>query len=74
MTKLAWDQAGQKTYQAGLDRGVLYLLDKAVAWNGLTGVEEKFDIEIPYNSNDARMDFETVRDVAEAIHKRLGSK
>jgi hypothetical protein len=49
MTKLAWDRAGDKTFQAGLDRGVLYLPDKAVAWNGLTGVEEKFDIEMkPY--------------------------
>lgn len=46
MAKLAWDQAGQKTYQAGLDRGVLYLPESTVVWNGLTGVDEKFDIEM----------------------------
>lgn len=40
MAKLAWDQAGDRTFQAGLDRGVLYLPDKAVAWNGLTGLDE----------------------------------
>ena len=49
-------------------------LDSFAAVEMIFDLEEKFDIEIPYNSNDARMDFETVRDVAEAIHNRLGSK
>ncbi len=35
-------------------------------------LEEKFDIQIPYNSNDARMEFETVGDVVDAIKKRIG--
>ena len=49
-------------------------LDSFAAVEMIFDLEEKFDIEIPYNSNDARMDFETVRDVAEAIQNRLGSK
>jgi hypothetical protein len=41
MTKLAWDQVGERFYQAGVDHGVLYLHDGRVAvWNGLTNVEE----------------------------------
>lgn len=43
---LAWDQPGQRTYQAGVDRGVLYLADKpAVVWNGLIAIEETFNRE-----------------------------
>ena len=44
--KLVWDQTGEKLYETGVDRGVLYLLDntgkysKGVAWNGLTAVTE----------------------------------
>lgn len=41
MTVLVWDQVGERVYQTGVDRGVLYLEDGTVAvWNGLTGVEE----------------------------------
>jgi hypothetical protein len=41
MTALVWDDVGDKVYQAGVDHGVLYLPDgTAVAWNGLTEVEE----------------------------------
>lgn len=46
MAVLAWDQVGERTYQAGVDRGVLYLLDKAVVWNGLIGVDETFNREL----------------------------
>ena len=47
MTALAWDAIGEKDYQTGLDRGVLYLHDgTAVVWNGLTGVEENSDSEV----------------------------
>ena len=43
--KLAWDQDGQKLYETGVDRGVLYPMDKGkygngVAWNGLINVNE----------------------------------
>lgn len=41
MTKLVWDAVGQKQFEYGVDRGVLYLYDgTGVAWNGLTGVTE----------------------------------
>lgn len=41
MAALSWDAAGSRTYEAGIDRGVLYLPDgTAVAWNGLTAVDE----------------------------------
>jgi hypothetical protein len=41
MTTLVWDKVGERVYQTGIDRGVLYLQDgRAVAWNGLTSVED----------------------------------
>lgn len=45
MTELAWDQTGERLYETGVDRGVLYLItdgdyDTGYAWNGLTGVTE----------------------------------
>lgn len=46
--ELVWDAAGEKTYQTGVDRGVLYLSDEdvAVPWNGLTGVSETLSREV----------------------------
>jgi hypothetical protein len=47
MPKLEWDKPGDREFQTGVDRGVLYLPNgRAVSWNGLTGVDEKFDIEM----------------------------
>ena len=45
MSKLQWDVTGQKTYETGVDHGVLYVQEagaypKGVAWNGLTAVTE----------------------------------
>ena len=45
MTKLKWDQTGEKLYETGVSKGVLYPLvsgayPKGVAWNGLTAVNE----------------------------------
>jgi hypothetical protein len=46
MSILVWDKVGDRTYETGLDRGVLYLQNgSAVPWNGLTSVVEKFDKE-----------------------------
>lgn len=39
MTKLTWD-SNTPYYTVGCDRGVLYLEDDAVPWNGLVSVEE----------------------------------
>lgn len=47
-------------------------LDSFAAVEMIFDLEEKFDIQIPYNSNDARLDFETVGDVSAAIKKLLG--
>lgn len=46
MSKIIWDQSGERIYETGVDRGVLYLRDsngeysKGVAWNGLTNISE----------------------------------
>jgi hypothetical protein len=41
MPVLVWDKIGDKTFEAGVDKGVLYLPDgSAVVWNGLTAVTE----------------------------------
>lgn len=45
MAKLVWDQAGKRTYETGVDRGVLYpnvsgAYPKGVAWSGLVSVTE----------------------------------
>lgn len=42
MAKLAWGTAGERIFETGLDRGVLYVpgLD-GQAWNGLTSVTEQ---------------------------------
>jgi hypothetical protein len=46
MSRLKWDQVGERTYETGVDHGVLYLPDntgvytKGVPWNGLTTVTE----------------------------------
>jgi hypothetical protein len=47
VTALVWDKSGERTYQNGVDRGVLYLQDgTAVVWNGLTGVQEGSDKDL----------------------------
>lgn len=47
MPRLIWDKVGERIYETGLDRGVLYLPDKsAVPWNGLTSIIESFDKEV----------------------------
>lgn len=47
VTALVWDQIGERFYQSGIDRGVLYLHDGTVlVWNGLTSVEESSSMEL----------------------------
>ena len=42
MPVMNWDRVADRTYETGLDRGVLYLPNgSAVPWNGLTSVVEK---------------------------------
>lgn len=46
MSQLVWDQTGQRIYETGVKKGVLYVQDstgaypKGVAWNGLTAVNQ----------------------------------
>lgn len=46
MSKIVWDQTGERLYETGVDRGVLYPISSTgqytpgVPWNGLTGVTE----------------------------------
>lgn len=47
MSRLVWDQVGDRRYETGVKNGVLYVYDaekkqygKGVAWNGLTAVTE----------------------------------
>ena len=41
MTAIVWHAEGSRKYEAGLDRGVLYVgSDTGVPWNGLTSVDE----------------------------------
>lgn len=44
--KIVWDASGERLYETGIDRGVLYPMDangtypKGYAWNGLTAITE----------------------------------
>lgn len=47
MPPITWDNTGDRLYETGVDRGVLYTYDTqtklygtGVAWNGLTGISE----------------------------------
>lgn len=45
MSKLVWDQTGERFYETGVSKGVLYVQENGtyplgVAWNGLTAVTE----------------------------------
>lgn len=46
MTTLTWDEVGSRTYETGVDHGVLYIpnefgiYDNGVAWNGLVTITE----------------------------------
>lgn len=49
MVKLVWDQSGQRLYETGTSKGVLFVqkadgsYDKGVAWNGLVSVKKAPD-------------------------------
>ena len=52
MAKLEWDKISDRTYETGLDHGVLYFppdpaqptaYDDGVVWNGLINIDEQFD-------------------------------
>jgi acyl carrier protein len=49
-------------------------IDSFSAVEMIFDLEEKFDIQIPYNSNDARLEFETVGDIVDAIKNVLAER
>lgn len=59
MTKLVWDQVGERIFETGLDRGVFYPFSGSdgVAWNGLTSINENVDtIVTPVHFDGVKFD------------------
>jgi len=60
--KLTWDQAGQRIYETGTSKGVLFVQDttgatkEGVAWNGLVSVKKSNDgaEETPLYANNSK--------------------
>lgn len=47
MTVIEWDKVGERVYQSGVSKGVLYLKDgRVVPWNGLTAIEDGTNPEL----------------------------
>jgi hypothetical protein len=47
MTVIEWDKVGERVYQSGVSKGVLYLKDgRVVPWNGLTSIEDGTNPEL----------------------------
>lgn len=47
MAELVWDQVGDRLYETGVSKGVLYGDDGVgVPWNGITSIEESVDNEV----------------------------
>lgn len=40
MSRLQWDKSGERFFETGVDRVVLYVLRSAAAWNGVTAINE----------------------------------
>lgn len=46
-TMLAWDQVGDRRYQSGIDRGVLFMPSgEAVSWSGLVSITESTERDV----------------------------
>ena len=49
-------------------------IDSFSAVEMIYDLEEKFDVELPYNSNDNMPDLQTVGDLVEVIKKLIGGR
>lgn len=69
MPTLAWDEVGERVFQAGVDRGVLYLDGEAIAWNGLTSLEEVSTVEVNsyYQDGVKYLDHQVMGDFAATL-------
>lgn len=67
MPRLKWDEDGNRKYETGTDRGVLYVKNdsgeypKGVAWDGLTGVTESPDGAEPTDLWAGNIKYGTIR-------------
>ena len=56
MSRIVWDKTGERFYETGVDRAVLYpissagLYNKGVPWNGITGITESLPARSPTTS------------------------
>lgn len=72
MNKLEWDKTGERLYETGIDKGVLFLLNygrysKGEAWSGLINVTEKPSGAEPnafYANNHKYLNLVSVEDLA----------
>lgn len=46
MAALTWDQIGDRVYETGVSKGVLYTDEGGFSWNGLTSIEENSDVQV----------------------------
>lgn len=70
MPTLTWDGLGEKVYETGIDRGVLYIptagvYDNGVAWNGLVSVTESPTGGEPNNQYADNIKYLTLRSAEE---------
>jgi hypothetical protein len=70
MPTLTWDGLGEKVYETGIDRGVLYIpnagvYDTGVAWNGLVSVTESPSGGEPNNQYADNIKYLTLRSAEE---------
>lgn len=70
MSTLTWDGVGEKVYETGIDRGVLYIpnagvYDTGVAWNGLVSVTESPSGGEPNNQYADNIKYLTLRSAEE---------
>lgn len=73
-SRITWDQVGTRTYETGVDQGVLYVATenqgvvsygKAIPWNGLTAVKESTDggdIKAMYADNMKYLELQAAED------------
>ena len=87
-TKLKWDQTGERFYETGVSKGVLYpqvggKYEKGVAWNGLTAVTESpsgaestplYADNIKYLKEEVNKPKIIRKEIKRAIPKSLGQK
>jgi acyl carrier protein len=74
MTIIANKQRGERPAIQLTDRLEDLGIESLDAVELIFELEEKFDIEIPYNANDARPEFDTVADVVRAVEGLVAGK